>query len=271
MTLSFTMQAQQNILIYSGPGAGPKSLANTVALLQQLVTDKYVVKTIGPDEVIDPAWLDNTALFVMPGGADRPYLEKLKGAGNANIRRYVENGGKFLGICAGAYYSADRIEFAKGDQDLEVSGVRELKFFPDLVEGPTYAGFDHRNASDPTGMRAATIYWQAIEPFKRQAFVVFYNGGGHFVNAEKYSNVVILARYAREAPSRQDQPAAIVECSFGQGKAILSGAHFEWHADTLELNGDLRLENIKAKLAKSDKQRMQLAQHLLSRLDIATR
>lgn len=268
--VSFISHANQDILIYTGPGAGPKSIQNTIATVKLLVADKYVIKTVGPDDLIDTAWMANTALLIMPGGADRPYLEKLSGIGNRNIVQYVENGGKYLGICAGAYYAADRIEFAKGDVDLEVTGVRELKFFPGLVEGPTYAGYDHRDTQNIAGMRAATITWVGDTNFKHnQEFTLFYMGGGHFVNADKYPNVMVLAKYAPEA-SRPYQTAAIVECIVGNGRVILSGPHFEWFADSLE-GTDPTLLQIKEKIAKDESNRFELSKHLFNRLDIETK
>ncbi len=266
---SVAVYAQQDILVYVGPGAGPASIRNTLATLEALVpADKYTIKTVQPEDIIDPAWMQNTALLVIPGGADRPYLEKLAGKGNANIRAYVKNGGKFLGICAGAYYSADRIEFAKGDTVLEVTGERELKFFPGLVEGPTYAGFDYRAVKNVSGMRAATIYWNVEKPrYARQDVTLFYNGGGHFVNADQYPNVVVLARYGEELPTRPDAPAAIVECKVGKGTAILSGPHFEWYPETLDGPEYAALRN---KLTQRAEDRLIVAHNLLGRLDIET-
>lgn len=271
LTASFSVLAQQKILLYVGPGAGPKSIANTLATLKLVVANKYEIKTVGPEDIIDDTWIKDTALLVIPGGADRPYVAHLSGQGNANIRLYVANGGKFLGICAGAYYSADRIEFAKGDKVLEVTGDRELKFFPGLVIGPTYAGFDYRDVQSVAGMRAAKVYWNEQTPFKNEhEFVIFYNGGGHFVGAENHPNVKVLARYGRELPSQPHQPAAIVECKVGQGKAILSGPHFEWDPASLEENHQ-DLVQIKSNLAAANQDRLQLVKHLLNRLDIKTK
>ena len=39
--------------------------------------------------------------IVFPGGRDSPYHDKLKGPGNKLIRRFVESGGWYLGLCAG--------------------------------------------------------------------------------------------------------------------------------------------------------------------------
>lgn len=266
-----TQENMQNILIYSGPGVGSQSLKNTVAMLKQIVADKYRISTVGPDTLIGQEWLKNTALLVIPGGADRPYLEKLQGMGNTNIRNYVANGGKFLGICAGSYYSADRIEFAKGDKALEVIGERELKFFPGLVSGPTYAGFDHRDLNLLAGTRAAKLYWQLDQPFPaNKELIIFYNGGGSFIDAEKYPNVKILARYSPEIAGDLEYPAAIVECSIGQGRVILSSPHFEWEPESLDETKSSNISKIKPSLIAANVDRLTLAKYLLVRLDINT-
>lgn len=270
ISVSISIQAQPNILIYSGPGAGPKSVANSVAMVKQLVGSDYNILTVGPETIIDTAWFDNTALLIMPGGADRPYLEKLAGPGNANIRKYVNAGGKFLGICAGAYYSADRIEFAKGDKELEVTGNRELKFFPGLVSGPTYVGFDHRDTRIHNGTRAAKIYWKDVNSLRDyQEFTVFYNGGGSFILADKYPNVTVLARYSPEPPHTLKSEAAIIECIVGDGKAILSGPHFEWDPATFDPSSK-QLMDIQPILTSENSNRLVLAKHLLERLEITS-
>lgn len=252
--------AAEQILVYAGPGVGPQSLTNTVLTIRDLVSDKYEVMTISPKTLLGNDWQQDTALLVIPGGADLPYVAQLHGVGTENIRNYVANGGKFLGICAGAYFSADAIEFAKGDPVLEVTGTRELKFFPGLVEGPTFAGFDHRDPQNVAGTRAANIYWQLDSPFaKNMQFTVYYNGGGHFVDADKYKNVTVLASY--------DTQAAIVEAKVGKGVAILSGPHFEQDPHLLDSHID-QLKDIKPKLEATNKQRVDLTKHLLQRLGV---
>jgi biotin--protein ligase len=268
LVTSLNAVALQDILIYSGPGAGKLSIENTLHTIKQLVGDRYNVITVGPEVITKQDWFKNTALLIMPGGADRPYLAKLRGQGNANIREYVSNGGKYLGICAGAYYSADRIAFAVGDSDLEVTGERELKFFPGLVSGPTYSGYDHRDTSNYAGTRAAKLTWQLDAPFANNSnLIVFYNGGGSFIDADKFSNVIILARYNPEQQDAVNSPAAIIECKVGKGIAVLSGPHFEWNPHTLDTKSEY-LAKIKPQLEANEQARLQLAKHLLDRLAI---
>lgn len=50
--MSLATHAQQDILIYNGPGAGPLSVQNTVNTVKNIVADKYNVITVGPETLI---------------------------------------------------------------------------------------------------------------------------------------------------------------------------------------------------------------------------
>ena len=71
-------------------------------------------------------------LFVMPGGADLPFCAALNGAPNQRIRQFVERGGAYLGICAGAYYACRKIAFHAGTEGA-ICGPRELGFLDALA------------------------------------------------------------------------------------------------------------------------------------------
>ncbi|HEY8191543.1 MAG TPA: BPL-N domain-containing protein, partial [Alphaproteobacteria bacterium] len=57
---------------------------------------------------------DRTLAFVLPGivGENSLYHAHIGAEGNDAIRRYVQEGGVFMGLCAGAYYAAQSIEYA---------------------------------------------------------------------------------------------------------------------------------------------------------------
>ncbi|UUZ62721.1 BPL-N domain-containing protein [Polaromonas sp. P1-6] len=75
----------------------------------------------------DPALFDDAVLFVMPGGADLPFCQALNGAPNERIRRFVEEGGAYLGICAGAYYACREIAFHAGTDGAICSARTEVR------------------------------------------------------------------------------------------------------------------------------------------------
>jgi len=133
-------------LVYCGPGAGSRSVGSAVEALQRQVQPHVQVKTVDARDIVESdEWHRNALVLVMPGGADVPYCRKLNGRGNDSIRSYVENGGSYLGLCAGAYYGCSRVEFEVEDPVLEVQGERELGFFEGSGRGSVYPGFEYES------------------------------------------------------------------------------------------------------------------------------
>ena len=104
--------------------------------------------TINAEEFQKNDWEENAALLIFPGGADRYYRKLLSAAigngSNKRIRAYIENGGKYMGICAGSYYGTSKVEFDVNGP-LEVKEERELKLFRGRAIGPALKGFDYHS------------------------------------------------------------------------------------------------------------------------------
>ena len=147
-----------------------------------------------------------------------------------------------MGICAGAYFAGNYVDFAQGT-DIEVLGNRELGFFPGAVIGPNLAPFDYTCAS---GARAAKV----------GNSTVYYNGGGYFAGADGIAGVEVLGRY-------EDGKAAIVSCRVGLGRAILSGVHFEYDPELLCLE-DPQHREILPELRAGNRERIELIKWLLN-------
>ncbi len=201
-----------SIKIYCDEGVEESSLP---ILINEL--SSWKTACISSKDIIQTSWDLETSLLIIPGGRDIPFHEALKGEGNRRIKRYVEEGGSFLGICAGAYYGSGTVEFDLG-MELEVLGARELAFFPGIARGPAYGLGSFRYDSE-FGARASLI----SNCFNEEVWLSYYNGGCYFVEASSYSHVNIISRYL----DIQGHPAAIIEARIGKGKAILSGVHIE--------------------------------------------
>ncbi|CDS01890.1 hypothetical protein, partial [Sporisorium scitamineum] len=248
-----------DVLVYSGPGVSTSALYHTLKTLRTLLTT-YDVKTVDARALALDPWQKGTALVVIPGGRDLPYVSELSrpysrntDSGNAasaertasrEIRSYVESGGNFLGICAGAYYSSAHCSFEKGTR-MEVDGARPfLRFFPGVCQGTVYPGFVYETDK---GARIVDIERSA----EKDQWRCHYNGGGAFMEADKFAGqgVEVLARYAQVQPDelrldidlngastteqRVRRPdcagqAAVVLSSVGAGKALLFGTHPEF-------------------------------------------
>lgn len=179
--------------------------------------DSYAVGTVRPCDADDilGGILETARLLVMPGGADLYQCEKLNGDSNAAIRAFVEQGGTYLGICAGAYYACASIEWAK-DKPESICGPRELAFYNGTATGPIYDLIEDGNIAKS---------WDGIAMLdcNGNPFPAFYNAGPVFSGDDK---AAILARYT----ALPGQPPAIVECTVDKGRAILSGPHIEYDA-----------------------------------------
>jgi glutamine amidotransferase-like uncharacterized protein len=250
-----SMDGKKTIYIYAGPGTSEGCIRHIKRTLGQVVP-KYSIKEIKPEAVLEGAWTQDAVLFVLPGGADIPYHEALNPHGNRIINQYVDKGGSFLGICAGAYYSGKAVEFARGTE-LEVLAERSLGFFPDVVAGPI---LKHYVYDSHEGAVAARIK----RADNHHVLRVYYNGGGHFVNAESYPKVTVLAHYEDTAEPKK---AATVHISHGDGNVVLSGAHWEYCPGRLD-STDPYLVSIIPDLQACDADRIQLAKDIFTRLSL---
>lgn len=211
LTIAYRAHAMaKNIVIYQDEGTSEFGLR----CLARFFKDDDVWFCTA-DAIIDGRVLGMADLFVMPGGADLPYCKKLNGAGNDNIRGFVELGGTYLGICAGAYYACRDIAYHQGRRD-EICGPRELAFVPATATGslPDLAPYyDETLASAAiTDLRLAN----------GETVQTLYHGGCRFDLSDGH-DCDILATYAQIAGN----PPAIIRQRAGFGRAILSGVHFE--------------------------------------------
>ncbi len=252
-----------SILIYGDEGTSSEGINHLIKTLSEVLKDQYQVSTISHLEILEDSVLQNSKLLIFPGGRDQPYHKKLQGYGNYKIKKYVEKGGNFLGICAGSYYGGSKVEFYLPNHKLNVIEDRELGFFPGAVRGPVFSGFLYNR---PTGVRAAKLKWldgKGLQP--NEIFYSYYNGGGYFVKAESIPGVHVLANYETLGKTK----AAIVETEVGKGKAILSAVHLEYNPYDLPIPRDLRLKSTYEQLRKVNQKRLSLFRHLLQRLDIS--
>ena len=166
----------------------------------------------------------------MPGGADLGYCRKLNGEGNKRIKQFVEQGGSYLGFCAGAYYGSGRCEFEVGNRDLEVIGDRELAFFPGTCRGLAFPGFAYNSEAGTKAVELKVSKSALPKGSVPEFFQSYYNGGGVFVDAPDYHTrgVEVLAEYTEQLKVDAGKvKAATLYCRLGDGGAVLSSTHPE--------------------------------------------
>lgn len=219
---------------------------------------KYHVYIVDAAYLNTTSWETRTCLLVIPGGRSLPYYQALGHVGNQRIRAYVENGGNYLGICAGAYYGAARTLFAMGTEN-EVDVTGPLNFYSGMAQGPTYPlPFDYDSDS---GVGPAKLAVEGID----QAVTVYFNGGCYFKDTTNSIQHSVLARYI----DLENQLPAIVMCNVGKGKAILSGVHFEVSPQSRLFHKN-RQHTLAQQIIRTDHLRQQLFAKLLAVFNILT-
>lgn len=231
-----------NILVYNDLGASPNSVKHTSNTLKSILGHVYDIIEIDRKVLQSEPWEVGCVMLVMPGGRDMPYCEALNGEPNARIRKYVENSGRYMGLCAGAYYASKEIEFEKGRALMEIIQPRELGLYPGISRGTTYPGFVY-NSESGAKSTAVTLEKGMLDKYYSTSAVpdevkMYYNGGGYFVHPEKYDNVTVLCRYKEASAHGKDEKsglAAVVHCKVGDGHALLIGTHPEYDVTSEDL------------------------------------
>ncbi|WP_347938803.1 BPL-N domain-containing protein [Rickettsia oklahomensis] len=241
------------IKIYNDLGVSKESVKHCEYTLK-LYALNYKVEYISAQEIIDGMWIQNTLLLILLGGRDLYYVQKLQGKGNLIIQNYLKNGGHFLGICAGSYYSGNYLAFAKGT-NIEVIGERELKIFNGVIRGPLLAHYYYNSYK---GARAAYLKINPKLKLNIKDCYIFYNGGGYFVDVENTKDTEIIASY-------EDSKAAIIKCAYGNGTAILSGVHLEYDPALIK---NQPLNKICKILKAHDTKRIKLLNNIFKNLNL---
>lgn len=235
-----TPASRVQALVYNGPGAGTRSVQSTIHSLRAALQSTITVRTIDATTLVRGEWRDDCCLLVIPGGADLPYCKYLNGIGTQMIREYVETGGCYLGLCAGAYFACKRVEFEVGTP-LEVKGDRELAFYPGVARGSLFPGFTYESEE---GAVAATIqYIDRQSTWQWRECKDYVNGGPAFIHGEEGSlpaNFKVLATFLDhdadlDAPSPPAPATAALACKVGLGRAILCASHPELSTSWLRL------------------------------------
>lgn len=217
-----------NVLVYSGVGVSQSCLLHLKTSLKTLLSPHYDVLSVSAQSLANDPWTDNCALLAFPGGRDLGFLSSLGERGCKRIADWVhQEGGRYLGLCAGAYFASSNIEFESGRAGFEVQGERPLKFFGGTCRGTAFPGFLYDSEE---GARDAVIslesgIWDSVWPNKPDSLSIYYNGGGYFDEGPiQDGRATILARY-EELEAR---PPAGILCKVGsKGKAVLWGVHPE--------------------------------------------
>eukprot|EP00405_Crypthecodinium_cohnii_P020615 CAMPEP_0206471156 /NCGR_PEP_ID=MMETSP0324_2-20121206/31381_1 /ASSEMBLY_ACC=CAM_ASM_000836 /TAXON_ID=2866 /ORGANISM="Crypthecodinium cohnii, Strain Seligo" /LENGTH=268 /DNA_ID=CAMNT_0053945399 /DNA_START=211 /DNA_END=1017 /DNA_ORIENTATION=- len=221
---------RKKAFVYASTGVHPAALRHALRFLETEFPELEVSK-IGPKDILKGALSDaSVALLLMPGGADRFYAQKLGSEGIQLIRKFIEGGGGYVGICAGAYFGSSYCEFDKGGP-LEVCDPRELALHSGRAVGSAF-GYDYESSKFAKAVDAVLkddLVKKADLSTGRVASYV--NGGCFFPDAKEDE---VLAYFCQDCGGHAAGQPMVVGGSAGSGRYILTGAHLEYDPEHLD-------------------------------------
>ena len=185
---------KKGICVYAGTGA--KRARDVEAALDRLAIpyeelDEHAVRNAG---------LKACSVLVMPGGHTNKMVDALGSDCLERIRKFVLAGGGYVGICAGAYMAAERVEVPGRPAGLAIIAVT-----------------NHRKAG--RGIKNITIT-QPNHPLStgcQKNVRIWYENGP---TIEPEGNVETVALY-------EDGGAAVVSSTYGRGTVVIFSPHPE--------------------------------------------
>jgi len=211
------------IKVYNGFGA---TKIGASVILNRFKKYGYDASFINEDDIKNNNALADPALqlIVFGGQSVTQFKQALGEEGSQAIQSYVQQGGKYLGICAGGYFGAEDIDFEGQDFFTKHTYQKQTKglgFFNGLARGSLleilpwrYTGATDSakviNLKDETGKAFRSLYW----------------GGGAFIPQESSPDLTPIAFYQAEDGN---EITIGVQCSVGDkgGQATLLGYHPE--------------------------------------------
>lgn len=157
-----------------------------------------------------------------PGGWAPDYNQKIKTSGYQNIRNFINSGGAYIGVSAGAYFACDKIvwESVNYDYPLNLFGGNCIGPISEIAPWPDYVMTTMDiNQSHPAN---------AFEPSQR---TVYYQGEPYFVPYAG-QEMLTMARYSVPSNPSVDNTPGIISYNYGQGRVVLSGPHLELEEDS---------------------------------------
>lgn len=243
------MTPRLNILVYCGSGVSESALKQLSNSLSHSVSSKFDIKQVGVADMNGP-WESTCAALIMPGGRDKEYLSAFGEEMINRVQSYVHGGGKYLGICAGAYFASSKIRFEEGRPGYEIVEQRPLGLFPGEAIGAVNADFEYGSEK---GAVAASIELTGL-PISQCA--IYVNGGCRFeFDEDHYREWNVIGRYSH------DHMPAIISSTVGKGNVLLSGVHFEYSASLLDSEMSSREKSV---LIEMEKPRQELWKLLMS-------
>ena len=199
--------AQNKIALYSGIGVWTDGIIALSSFFQWANFDFDLV-TEGD---MNSTRLSSYDLLIIPGGNAGKYADYITNDGKQAILEFVQNGGSYLGICAGSYFAAQTTVWNGNilHYGLNLFDGTAIGPITDIAEWPYYEMAEIEFNNNDT-----------IATFLTDNKQILYYGGPYFVRADSaFDTVALFANYKPDP--------AIIKYSYGDGRVVLMSPHPE--------------------------------------------
>lgn len=239
------MPETRRILVFNERGADSRVMSESLRMtFMRAALKGYAPKVdivpVTAGQMREPGMFDpaRTIGFVLPGASHADYDTKLGADNIIRLRKFVQGGGRFLGVCAGAYYVCRSLSWYAWDADTAKHKKPGIDFFNHHAHGPI-RDFIHDDLSLAHSQRTiGHIAAAEIITDKGSRTKLLYWGGPQL---QERPEDTVLARFNTLA----GKPPAIVQRDLGKGRALISSVHPEIPAAELALaiHGDTPLHD----------------------------
>ncbi|MEO5358744.1 MAG: BPL-N domain-containing protein [Nitrospirae bacterium YQR-1] len=218
-----------NDTTYTGGGAWADGITAIKAMLKNY---GYTYEDVTPYDIDTTPNLNYLyKAIIVGGGWAAGYNTYINYDGYNNIRNFVNNGGGYFGICAGAYFATEVVLWRE-----DTTGVINMYDYPlSLFSGEGIGAIKHiKEWNSSTGcssvitkgaaMTTVNVDTTVLPDVNFSLNILYY--GGPFFKPWGGQNVTTVATYQSVgAPS--DGYAAMIMFDYGAGKVFLTGPHPE--------------------------------------------
>jgi len=209
------MQALRSILIYHDIGCSAQSTQALKAQLEKWGSSHFNIRVVDSQTLRQSAWEKETYALAIGGGSCSIWEALLQEEGMRKIHDFVVQGGRYLGICAGAYFGAAISYFQEvGKEPLEKR--RPLGFYPGLAVGPIYVTSDYLSPQAALALKVEL----ASKNGTKEGYC-YYQGGPAFDVAESSPFLRVLLKF-------DFGWAGGISSRYGLGKSVMCGLHPEF-------------------------------------------
>lgn len=207
------MQALRTILVYHDLGCCEQSTLALCSQLERAAGKWFQIRLVDSHYLRKTSWERETYGLAMGGGSCTMWERLLQETGMQKIHNFVFGGGRYLGICAGAYFGSSYSFFLELGQ-LPLIKARPLRFYQGSAVGPI-------NSTENHLLPQAALAAKVVLVQSAKIGYCYYQGGPAFDISESSSLTKVLLKYGFGW-------AAGISNRVGLGRAVMCGLHPEF-------------------------------------------